>query len=166
MKTRIVHTKIWEDSWFRKLPEDGQKLFLYLLTCPSNNLSSVFELDDEVVEFHTGLNLERIAKARTLLKEKVAYHANWWFIKNSKKYCNYSGSKNEVAFQRELSLVPKPIIDTLSIPYIYPIDSPINHKPEIINHKSKTINHKQEKLKSLKEWSKSNGVAIEDILSP
>ena len=62
---------------------------------------------------------------------------------------NYSGGKNEVARNREMSLIPDKILketDSLSIDYRYPSDSTINHKSEIINYKQETINHKLQEI--------------------
>jgi len=59
----------------------------------------------------------------------------------------YTGPKNITASLKEYELLPQYVIDTfkidtVSIPYTYPIDTPINHKSKIINHKSEIINQK------------------------
>jgi hypothetical protein len=135
MKTRIVYTKIWKDDWFLGLSDDAQRLFIFLLTNEDIGLSGVFEISDREITYRTRLDGKQLEKAKSDLVPKVLFHNGYCAIVNNNKYYAYKGEKNEKACASELSRIPT---DTLSILYPYPIDTPINHKSEIINHKSET----------------------------
>lgn len=144
MKTRIVWTKIWEDSWFDGLSQDARLLFIYLLTNSTIGLSGCFELRDKTICYHTHLIPEQLLKAKRELDPKVKFEMNWVYIVNAQGYNGFLGVKTEVAVKRELALIPQDIKTafgigkdyTPSIPHIYPIDGSINNKSEIINNKS------------------------------
>lgn len=140
MKTRIVHTKIWQDDWFAALPRHAKFLFIYLLTCQQNNLTSIFELPDRVACFDTGLNQTELDQSKELVKSRAIFYAGWVRLLHANKYNNYvSNSKMETAKEREISLIPEEIYthlndyDTSIHTRIY---TPNNHKSETINHKS------------------------------
>lgn len=133
MKARIVHTKIWDDNWFLSLSRSSRLLFLYLITNQSIGLSGVYELPDSKIIYQTGLNSTELEQGKIDLKEKVGFYNGWVKIHNVEKYQQFRGPKNEKAKENEIKLVPKAIIDTLSIPYRYPIDSTSNQYSVISN---------------------------------
>jgi hypothetical protein len=143
MKTRIIHTKIhFEDDWFNTLPIGYRYLFIYLFTNEHIGLTGTYELPRRVALLETGASEtdwdEAIKKFQD--DDKVLYIDGWIIVKNAGKHSDYSGGKNEIAYKRELALIPAKIrdkMDTVSIGYIYCIDTPRNHKSEIINQKSK-----------------------------
>lgn len=155
MKTRIVHTKIWTDQFFVELSRAGKLLFLYILTCPENNISGCFELPDRKMLFDTGLNNTELEQAKVELNTKVSFIHGWVVVHNSTKYQQYKGPKNEKARQKELELTPPLVKDTLSIPYRYPIDSTRNQKSEIRNKKPE-INDVQKFLELFDEVRKTS----------
>lgn len=138
MKTRIVHTKIWEDEWFGSIPRASKLLFLYLITCPQNNICGIFEICDRVLMFNSGLNQVELEQAKKDLEGRVIFYQSWVKLTKSNKYNNYVTSpKLEVALKRELDLIPEVILkymngyDTSIHTSIY---TPINHKSKIINN--------------------------------
>lgn len=139
MKTRIIYTKIWQDEWFCILPRASRLVFLYLLTCPQNNLCGIFEVSDRQIVFDAGVSRDELDQAKKDLEGRVVFSAGWVKIINSARYNGYGSSpKLDVAIKREISLIPEKIreeIDRLSIGYRYPIDTPINNKYIIINNK-------------------------------
>lgn len=89
----------------------------------------------------TTLNSTELSEIKQKFHEdgKFIFVGNYVKVVNHEKYNPYNGIKNDKARERELELIPQEILenlDTLSIPYRYPIDTSINHKSEIINHKS------------------------------
>lgn len=141
MKTRIVHTKVWQDDWFTNLSRSSKILFLYLLTNDQIGLSGKFELTDRRILFDTGLNNQELDQGKIDLKNKIAFFNGWVWIRNTDKYNKQytASSKNQVALDRENSFIPDSVreyFDSLSIDYPSSMDSTINHKSEIINHKS------------------------------
>lgn len=120
MKTRIIHTSIWEDEWFYNLSRDGRDLFFYCITNPRINLSGMYQLSDRVIlsDLRYVTDLEAAKKE---LSGKVEFFEGWVYVKNSDRFSGFSGIKNEVAKQKELSFVPTHIFNTL-----YGVDNCVN----------------------------------------
>jgi hypothetical protein len=161
MKTRIVFTKIWKDTYFSNLTQIEQLSFLFLITNDSVGLTGIYELDDRSITSAlkiTQTQLNKI-KEKFMSDNKISFYNGWIKIINHDKYNNYSGIKNEVAVNREFSLISREIIENLdrvSIGYPRVADTLNNHKSEIINHKSETINQK-----SKTEFSKFEDLTLE-----
>jgi len=145
MKTRIIHTKIWQDAFFTELTPTQKLLFVYYISNDNIGLTGIYEITDRQVMFDTGLNREQIAEAKALFENnrKIMFKDNWVYSINSKKLNGYAGEKIDKALEKEESDIPDEIIkhfqDTLSIQYqgvSSTLDTSINHKSEIINHKS------------------------------
>jgi len=169
MKTRIVHTKVWQDEWFSSLPRHSKLLFIYLLTCPQNNLTSTFELPDRVVLFDTGLNQSELNQAKEELRERVIFYKSWIRLLQSTKYNNYiSNTKMETARKNELALIPEEILeymdgyDTSIHTSIY---TPNNHKSKIINNKSKIINRESVTEEYMTEVADKYQVPLSFVIS-
>lgn len=132
MKARVVQTKIWNDEWFYSISRSSTIVFLYLLTCPENNICGIFELSDRKICFETRVSQKELELAKKELVNKVTFFNGWVKIVNSDKYQCFTGEKNERAKEKELFLVPQDVKDTLSIPYRYPIDS-LSNKYSVIS---------------------------------
>jgi hypothetical protein len=164
MKTRIVHTKIWQDDWFYNLSANAQRLFLYCITNQHIGLAGIYELSDRIIRFDLKLAPDELSDLKTELGKKVMFFDGWIYVVNSSRYCNYSGEKNELATKRELLKVPESIrryiIDTVSST----IDTSINHKSKTINHKSEIINQESETINKgmelLRQTLTSKGVKV------
>ncbi len=140
MKTRIVHTKIWQDEWFCNLPRASRLVFLYLLTCPQNNICGKFELPDRTIIFDTGVSRDELEQSKKDLESRAVFYMGWVRLIHTDKYNNYvNNPKLEIALKREIELIPEEInrvlneYDTSMDTSIY---TPNNHKSEIINNKS------------------------------
>lgn len=170
MKTRILYTKFYQDSYVRKLSPTDRFLFLYLITNSNIGLSDIYEADISLISFETGLTQSQIEKSMAKFQEdgKFIYYDGWIRVLNYEKYNQYKGEKNDKARNAELSMIPDRVskyFDRVSIGYPEVGDTSINHKSEIINHKSKTINHKSEKKEKekfeieqvLNEWNFNMG---------
>jgi len=145
MKTRIIHTKIhFEDDWFNTLPIGYRYLFIYLFTNTHIGQTGAYKLSRRVALLETGATEKEWSDACERFKHdnKVKFVGDWIIILNAKRYANYSGGKNETAYNKELSSLPQEVKDTVSIQYVYPIDTTINNKSEIINQKPEIRNTK------------------------
>jgi hypothetical protein len=152
MKTRIVFTKIWKDTYFSNLSQLEQLTFLYLITNDSVGLTGIYELDDRSITSALKITQQQFNKIKEkfMTDKKISFFNGWIKIHNHDKYNNYSGIKNEIAVNREISLISQEVIENLDRVSIgYPLltdtlkgDTLNNHKSEIINHKSETINQK------------------------
>lgn len=139
VKTRIVWTKIWEDDWFQSLSDQGQKLFLYLITNRIIGLSGCYQISDFMIKAQA--RIKDVEKAKKELFPKVKFFKDWVHIRNAQGYGGYTGEKLLIALNKELDEIPKDIKDVIlsdkddrvSIGYGGGIDTPINHKSIIIN---------------------------------
>ena len=148
MKTRVISTEIWDEEKVFCLNIDTKLLYLVLLTNPYIGQSRFYKINDRQLSTYSGLNVEQIQKCkRDLEEQQMAFFKNGWACITGYGFieCFYKGIKNETAKIKELEKIPKEVVeffqaklDTLSIPYRYPIDTPINHKSEIINNKQGT----------------------------
>lgn len=146
MKTRVVHTKFWQDNFICSLNHKEKLLFLYLITNDRVNISGVYELPDKTIKNDvemTEMELEK-AKEKFHNNKKFVFFNGWIKIINLERYQNYTGEKNDVCRAKELEKAPPELqTDTLSIPYRYPTDSPSNKKSEIRNKKLVISNKKE-----------------------
>lgn len=109
MKTRIVHTKLWDDTYFSELNTTEKLFFIYLITNESVNISGAYELQSRRISFDTGIGVKEIEKIKIKFQqdERFIFIDSWIKIINVDKYNNYRFSeKNEKAYNRELELIP------------------------------------------------------------
>lgn len=153
VKTRILHTKIWSDEWFCSISRSSSWIFLYILQCPENNISGIFELPDRVILFNTRTTQKELEIAKKELVGRVVFYKGWVKILHSNKYNNYvTNPKMEIALEKEMKLIPEEIIDFLN-GYDTSMDTsiytPNNHKSEIINNRGSL------KEGEIKKWTES-----------
>jgi hypothetical protein len=150
MKTRIIHTKLhFEDNWFNTLPIEYKYPFIYLFTNAYIGLTGTYYLSERVALLETGMTKELWEKATKHFQneKKIGFYKEWVCVTNSRKYANYSGSKNAVAFNKEIDSIPLEVKKenftyTLYIPYVYSSYTPINNKSKIINQKKEDLRKK------------------------
>lgn len=147
MKTRIIHTKIWEDDYFSDLKPLEKLVFLYYLTNDRINIIHCYEIKDERIALDTGVSIDIIKKCKEKfsIDGKFRYYKNYVVLVNSDKYESYRGEKNDLAKETLLKEMSSNALDwyynktdrgmhrgihTQQIP-------PINHNTEIINNKLK-----------------------------
>lgn len=146
MKTRIIHTRLWDDEFFTGLTLPQKALFIYLMTNSLIGLTGIYELSDRRIRFDTGIDQDELEKAKQLFENagKVAFIDSWVYVVNSQKYGGYTSPKLNDPIKRELANIPVKILKafndyafnhSVSIQYPYTTDTPINHKSEIIDHK-------------------------------
>ena len=145
MKTRIIHTKIWKDNWFQSLSRSSSLIFIYLLTCESNNICGTFELPDRNIMFDVKVNAQELEQAKKDLSGKILFYESWIHIRNTERYNNYiTNEKLQVAYKKEMALIPSKVKESIK-EYDTSIDTSMYTSTIpliIINHKSKTINNK------------------------
>jgi vacuolar-type H+-ATPase subunit I/STV1 len=157
MRTRIIHTRIWEDSFFSDLKPKDKLLFLYLLSNDRVNLIGVYELPVKYISVDTGLTENEIQEGLSQLSEKILYFDNYVCIKNHKKYQNYSqGNKNQrKSYNKEIEDLPENLKDLYQKDFLTSsqlVDNQltssqqldINYNTKIINQKSEIINRKKQ----------------------
>lgn len=138
MKTRVIHTRFWGDSFINTLTCKEKLLFIYLLTNEKNNLIGIYEIQDKYILADLDLTQPELQKAKEKFREakKILFWNGWVKIFNHDKYNSYKGEKVQKAVERELSEAPEYLKNTS----IYTsmdggIDTPNNQKPKTINKK-------------------------------
>lgn len=157
MKTRIVWTKVWDDEWFDKLSQEARILFLFCLTNQTIGLSGYFELREKTICYYTHLTKQQLTKAKKELFPKARFYESWVYLPKAVNYNGYYGEKNQIALNKELATIPDKVkttlnskdLDTLSISYVYPIDTTINHKSNNINNMIYDISDVQREIVDL-----------------
>jgi hypothetical protein len=96
MKTRILHTKIWSDSWFRRLETTEKVFFLYLISNELVNIIHLYELPISVATMQTNIPVEDLERIREKFQEdnKIDFYGDYVLINNAYKYQYYKGIKN------------------------------------------------------------------------
>ncbi len=157
MKTRIIHTKVWKDTWYVSLEREAKYLWLYLLTNEKINISGIYELSDREILFDTSINQQDLEKIKSSLSPKAVFFDGWVKICNVERYNKYRNSPlNQVAYKNELSYVPLLVKDKFEIENDTSIDTsiytPINKEQGTINNKLGIENLKQEIRSKIKSF--------------
>lgn len=142
MKTRILHTKIWKDTYFSSLTDKQARVFLFLLTNDNVNMHGIYELNDMEIKLWCQIKTD---KQLALIKQKFEedqrffFPKGWVIINNHGKYNTYgNGEKQEVSYRKEYEQIPQYVLDykdNLNTSMHTGGILDINHKPEIINKK-------------------------------
>lgn len=163
MKTRVIHTKFWTDSYIQTLSIKQKLLFNFLITNERVNMVGAYEMNVTYMQYCTGLSISDISDIleKFNVDKKIFFVDNYVVLLNHLKYQNYSkGSERQKnAFQREKELLPKTIQniiddkeDRTSSELVQDqlktsSELDINHKSKIINNKSEIINKKTKNKK-------------------
>jgi len=97
MKTRIIHTKFWTDTYIRRLEKIDEKyLFFYLITNEFINIIALFELPFDIVSQQTGVEENRVKEVfeKFAGDNKIKMFGEYIYLTNAYKYQYYKGSKN------------------------------------------------------------------------
>ena len=146
MKTRIIWTEIWDDEFFSELPITSQFLFLYLITNSKLNISGIYKLPDRVITFHTRLEGKDLQMSKKSLEPKVYFCEGWVYVVNARMYGMYKGEKNDIAYKREMELIPNNIKESFVKGKSYRVSGFDDTLP--IPLKSKSISKSESKSKS------------------
>lgn len=145
MKTRILHTKFWQDNYIVNLNKVEKLTFNYLITNESVNICGIYELPDRNICFDLDITQEELAAIKEKFHKdgKILFCNGWVRIVNVDKYNSYKGEKNDTARERELALAPEEIknIDTsmnTSMDTTHNTNTNQNQKSEIKNQKKNT----------------------------
>ena len=153
MKTRIIYTKFWYDNYVSNLNGKEKLVFIYLITNEKVNICGIYELPDKYILVDLDITQKEldIIKSKFMSDNKFTFLDGWIRIEKFETYNKFTGSLNETAIQKELSLIPEKVtgyprgIDRVSAIS----DTLNNHKPIISNHKSETNNKKKRYMDSV-----------------
>jgi len=110
MKTRIIHTKFWKDTWVSSLSPQSKLLFLYCISNERLGLTGVFEIPLSHIVIETGLTKKEVQEALKEISTKVGYIEGHIVLLNHDKYQNYkTGSdRQKKAYRKEYDFLPDP----------------------------------------------------------
>lgn len=99
MKTRVIHSKFWSDSYMRSLSKDEKFLYMYLMTNEYVNVLHIYELPTDIVVMQTKMTCEDVEriKHKFIADKKIDCIGEWVHLLNADKYANYKGIKNNHA---------------------------------------------------------------------
>ena len=153
MKTRIIYTKFWYDTYISNLGTKEKLLFIYLVTNEKVTICGIYELPDKYILLDVGITQKELdqMKERFMSDGKFSFIDGWVRIENFELYNKFTGNLNETAKEKEMSLIPKKVIDyPRGIDRVSTISDTLNnHKSIINNHKSETNNKKQRYMDSV-----------------
>lgn len=109
MKTRIIKTAIWNDSFFINLSSEAKLVFLFLITNNLIGMTGIYEMSPEIISFYTKIQIDKIEKIlKDNLKEKIIYRDGWIVVKNAIKHNNYATNpKQKMAYMKEWNNLPE-----------------------------------------------------------
>ena len=152
MKTRILHTRFWQDQYISILSKVEKLVFVYLLTNERVNICGIYELPDKYICMDLDISTKELQSVKQKFQkdQRFIFHNGWVKIPKVEKYNSFLGEKNLIAKEREMALVPSDLIGNT-----YPIDTSIDTSIDT------TLNHNQlsvinNKIEDIKEEDISN----------
>lgn len=149
MKTRILHTRMWEDTYFFNLNRLEKLAFIYLLTNDKVSLTGIYELPDQFIVFNLGATNDEVQQIKSKFQNdgKFFFKDGWVKIVNHDKYNSFSGSALD-AREKELKNVPKDMITPRGTPKVHPLNIYNNNQ---YNNIDRVVKGKYSSLKSIEE---------------
>jgi len=85
MKTRILHTRFWSDSFVSTLSHKEKLFFVYLLTNEKVNIIGAYELPDKYIKNDLDLTQPELTAFKKKLMEggKILFKDGWVRIINA-----------------------------------------------------------------------------------
>jgi len=119
-------------------------VFIYLITNSNVNICGIYELPDRYIKFDLDLNQSEldIIKQKFMENNKIMFINGWIKIINYETYNKFTGEKNEIAKEKELSLIPKNIIE-----YRWGIDR-VSSNLDTLNNQNQNINQNKNQNKN------------------
>jgi hypothetical protein len=157
MAKRFTETEKWKDPWFFELPNDARIVWLYLLDECDNagiwqcsikrlnfNCNTNFTEDDLLKYFSE--RLVKISSDRFLIKKFCEYQYGFNFMKSKNKAVVSAIDKLK---NYNLIIEDSNGNYTLSIPYLYPMDTPKDKDKEKDIDKVQDKNQVKEQVKNI-----------------
>lgn len=142
MQTRIIHTKIWTDSFFSTLQPAEKLIFIYYITNPAVNIIHLYECSDKQVMFDTGVTDPELQQIKKKLSDsnKIKFFQGYVFLCNAYKYETYTGELSEKGKAKAFSQLSNEVLRW----YKGASRGLEGSKKGTINNKQETINNKLE----------------------
>jgi len=160
-KQRYINTKFWDDTYITNLDPVEKLLFLYFLTNPLANIAGIYEISLKRMGFDTGIDADMVNKIiKRLQKDKKVYYVKGYIvIPNFPKHQEWhKNAKIQRGIEIIIDNLPNTIlkgINTLSIPYTYPLNysNSNSNSNNNNNNNSNTKNLLKNKKELIKKFS-------------
>jgi hypothetical protein len=152
MAKRFTDTNKWNDVWFSQLPNDYKLVWIYILDTCDN--AGIWLKNIKNLNFFCNTNLTEEDLIKTFSDKLSKVTEEKWIVN---KFCtiqygdNFLESKNKAVLAAIKTLTNLNLIKdvngiaTLSISYLYPMDTPKEQEQEQV--KDKVKEQEQEKIK-------------------
>lgn len=115
MKTAIVQTSFWDEEEFSDLHLDTRFIYVHLLTNPSRGIANIMKINRKVIAARTGIDFALVDLALKQLEDNKYIVCFENYISLLRDHVQpKSGRFTQVALERELSTIPRPVLDALS----------------------------------------------------
>lgn len=155
MAKRFTDTNKWNDVWFSQLPNDYKLIWIYILDSCDN--AGIWLKNIKNLNYFCTTNITEADLIKTFSGKLSKVTDEKWIVN---KFCtiqygdNFLESKNKAVLAAIKTLNALNLIKdvngiaTLSIPYLYPIDTPKEQEQEQVKDKVQEQEQEQEKDKS------------------
>ena len=159
MKTRIIQTRFWKDTFISELNPKTKLLFIYLLSNERIELTGAYEVPLRYIAMETGLTLAEVEKGFSEIESKIKYKDGYVVVLNSQKYQDYSrgSSHQKNAFDREYENLPEEVKWLLdNKEQLVPNQSTTSciTSPGLDRNKKQEIRNKKTEIRNKKIWNK------------
>lgn len=155
MRTRIIQTKFWIDSYIQSLKVSEKLLFLFFISNDRIEKTGAYEMTISDICHMTGIPNSEVIKIIEKFHNdnKISYIDGYVVCKNAKRYQDFSkGSAKQLeGYEKEVRSLPESVKDYLFneiklVPNQLPTSSQlvIKNKEENIKNKEENIKHKTE----------------------
>lgn len=121
-KTRMVNTRLWNDSFVSQLDPIEKLLFIYFITNEHTNISGIYELPLKIAALETGIDESMFKKVLNRLKPKIIYKNGWVAVPNFIKHQNIKNQKILAGISYELARAPEELRSLISSDAFKPVD--------------------------------------------
>lgn len=160
MKTRIIQTKFWHDTYIQKLKPLNKLVFLFLISNDQVEKTGAYEISIDDISYFSGVDQKTVINSIQKFQDdkKIFYIDGFIVLVNHLKYQDYSKGSGiqKQSYQKEYDALPDKVkelfkhkddLDSFQLvdnqlPTGYQLD--INNKEEIINNKIEIIKEKKE----------------------
>lgn len=123
-----VDERVWSDTAYTNLSDDGKLLFLYVLSCSHRNMIGLYPLPIPYGAFDLGWEIERFSKGLDELSKQgfIKYNKtnHIVFIKNFLKYNPLENPNQVKGAIKALDTIPTNSIDIELMAYLRTVDKP------------------------------------------
>lgn len=145
MKTRIIHTKFWKDSYISSLQSDEKLLFLYLVINERVNIVHCYEITIREIVFDTSINEDRVLEIlhKFSADNKIIMYKGWILLLNAIKYETYKGDLSEKGKKNIYKEMPVDILEWYNNSVIRTLEGPLKGANTISNMDELIIKKKE-----------------------